>query len=365
VLRAQGGLRGRLRAALIALATACALAAMPSSATSQFGDEPSCEVVEEGPPGPPGNILRLNATGSGSLEVERVGDRIRLNEVGIDLHREVICAGGPATVHNIDEIELVQPSSGSFPEFFEGELMVDLQDGLLAPGATPEADGSEIELSMPSKDRVPFLIFSLVTTHGPDEITAVTSIREGTELNLNAGEATDDVDLDLPAIIFSSVYLGSGDDVVRAKNGFKALDRFAVGLAFEGERGDDRIRASLASGGKGDDELIGGRRTNVFLGGEGHDLLRGKNGRDILVTETGRDRLFGGGGDDLLVAADNNGDRAHCGGNRDRAVIDRRDKRSGCERAKLLNVKREDRVIKVITKRVRNFIRTRSGNPFP
>jgi Ca2+-binding RTX toxin-like protein len=66
-----------------------------------------------------------------------------------------------------------------------------------------------------------------------------------------------------------------------------------------------------ATGGQGNDILIGdagdnvlqgGGGDNILVGGDGNDTLIGGPGRDILIGGWGADVLQGGGGDDLLIA---------------------------------------------------------------
>jgi len=88
---------------------------------------------------------------------------------------------------------------------------------------------------------------------------------------------------------------------------------------LRGDRGPDRLRGT-----DGPDRLLG-------LGGE--DRLAGLGGPDCLGGGSGPDRLLGGGGDDTLRARDGGRDRVDCGaGARDLAIVDRRDRVSGCER---------------------------------
>jgi len=95
-----------------------------------------------------------------------------------------------------------------------------------------------------------------------------------------------------------------------------------------GTRRADRLRGS-----SGPDELRGLAGDDRLAGGRGDDLLRGHAGDDRLDGGPGRDVLRGGSGDDRLSARDGARDVVDCGpGRRDRAIVDRRDRVTGCER---------------------------------
>ncbi|WP_157966381.1 M10 family metallopeptidase C-terminal domain-containing protein [Oceanibium sediminis] len=55
-----------------------------------------------------------------------------------------------------------------------------------------------------------------------------------------------------------------------------------------------------ASGGGGNDFIVGNARANVLYGNGGYDILKGMRGRDELHGGDQRDKLFGGGNHDLL-----------------------------------------------------------------
>lgn len=348
-------------------AAACAAALAAPAGADHIDDisevEPSCALLERGAPGPEGNVLQVNLGTYADLELERVDDRIRLNEIGSGFHREVRCDGGRATVYNIDTVEIVELAELSEGDiiFFSGDFSIDMQDGLLAPGATPEADGSEIEITMAGRG-LSFFNLNLLLTPAEDQVRVVSNPK-ATLINLNAGEATQDLDIEMPLAPFGVIYADAGDDVIIAKSKFKN-QRFALGPGVLGEGGDDRIKASQAGGGRGNDRLVGGRHRDFLIGGTGHDVLRGKNERDALISAGGRDLVLGGGGADLLFTADGNGDKAHCGDGRDVAYIDRKDKRRGCERLRKLR-KGSGLVGDEALLPFKSRLRTRSGQPIP
>ena len=78
-----------------------------------------------------------------------------------------------------------------------------------------------------------------------------------------------------------------------------------------------------------------------FRGTSGPDVLRGSHfpdtirslgGDDRILDAGGRDRIDTGPGNDVVLARDQNVDLITCGPGRDRAVVDRRDVVTGCER---------------------------------
>lgn len=356
-----------LAAALAAAALAFIARPAEGNHLSDFvPTEPSCRYLEAGAPGPADNKLEVELGNTDSVELERVDSRIRVNRVDYELHREIKCDYGRATVDNTDTIVLIPASSGSDAFYFDNSLSIDMQDGLFAPGATPEADGSEIEMHMQG-GRAAIGDISIITTDSADQIRAVTTLTE-TELNLNAGETTQDVDIELPPILFGALYTGDGDDVVVNTNKIKLKGKrgrvyFPFGLSVLGEGGNDLIKAAEAAGGAGDDNLVGDNRLNILIGGPGHDAIRGKNSTDLLISDGGRDLVLGGSGGDFLMTADGNGDKARCGDGRDLARVDAKDKRSGCERLKRVRGVKPDSDPDDDFLPFKIRMRTRSGKP--
>ncbi len=135
------------------------------------------------------------------------------------------------------------------------------------------------------------------------------------------------------------------------KRGTAIADRLrgtAVGDFILGLVGNDVIRGGRGrdclTGGVGNDRLLGERDGDKLSGGPGRDrlsgqpgadLLNGARGNDRLVGGTGPDRLNGGPGNDFISARRGSRDTVRCGGGRrDVAVVDRRDRVSGCERVR-------------------------------
>ncbi|BAZ31323.1 hypothetical protein NIES4074_37950 [Cylindrospermum sp. NIES-4074] len=107
------------------------------------------------------------------------------------------------------------------------------------------------------------------------------------------------------------IHAGSGFDIIHVIGG--AAEQTGVTLNLS------QIEAEVAIGGRGDDILIGGGRSNVFIegkegddiimggaaddalsGNEGSDLVDGGAGDDLVRGHRGRDQLYGGAGNDLL-----------------------------------------------------------------
>jgi Ca2+-binding RTX toxin-like protein len=126
---------------------------------------------------------------------------------------------------------------------------------------------------------------------------------------------------------------GSGADLLRGTAGTNVLDGGEGADTIEGRGGADvasfashgtavevdlvRQRAVVtetgvtdvlsliegATGGGGDDRLLGNRIANRLDGGDGNDLLNGAAGDDTFLLSAGEDTLHGGAGTDTLVWA--------------------------------------------------------------
>jgi hypothetical protein len=78
-----------------------------------------------------------------------------------------------------------------------------------------------------------------------------------------------------------------------------------------------------ATGGAGDDTLIGDGGANVLNGGRGGDRIHGGGGRDSLTAENG-DRVEAGGGADTILLGDPTARSIGCGSGQDVIALDRR-----------------------------------------
>ena len=80
------------------------------------------------------------------------------------------------------------------------------------------------------------------------------------------------------------------------------------------------------------DRLLGTYGDDVINGLAGGDRIDGREGNDRLTGGPGKDQILGGPGDDRINAKDGAADVVTCGAGKDRAVVDRKDRVSGCEK---------------------------------
>ncbi len=111
----------------------------------------------------------------------------------------------------------------------------------------------------------------------------------------------------------------------RKRGGGEACSRTIAGTADP-----DRLKGTDAS------ERIRGKRGSDRLNGKGgDDCIGGGRGRDRIKGGSGEDTLRGGGGNDIIKAKDGEVDTVKCGtGHHDRAVADKTDQLTGCEKRK-------------------------------
>lgn len=109
---------------------------------------------------------------------------------------------------------------------------------------------------------------------GNDTISASNQNRN-TTINLNAGQ-------------FSSIGANAGTD-----------PKDNVAIAFG-------VMIENATGGSGDDELIGNSEQNLLVGNSGYDQLWGWGGQDTLTGGKGNDQLIGGADADSLTGQEGN-----------------------------------------------------------
>jgi serralysin len=130
-------------------------------------------------------------------------------------------------------------------------------------------------------------IYNLPTRNAPGTGWSCIWDAGGTD-TISATRATDDVTIDLRA-----ASLGTG------KNAGGYVSRQAdISGGFTIANG---VVIENASGGKGDDRLIGNAAANSLRGNAGADILSGNSGDDILNGRTGNDVLRGGAGADTFV----------------------------------------------------------------
>jgi Ca2+-binding RTX toxin-like protein len=89
---------------------------------------------------------------------------------------------------------------------------------------------------------------------------------------------------------------GTGNDIIIGN---------AVNNVLEGETGHDALWGNAGNdslfGGNGNDYLDGGNGNDTISGGSGYDMLLGYSGNDTLIGGAGNDTLYGGVGADRFV----------------------------------------------------------------
>jgi RTX calcium-binding nonapeptide repeat (4 copies) len=92
----------------------------------------------------------------------------------------------------------------------------------------------------------------------------------------------------------------------------------------DGQQGLDLVAADVenATGGAGNDTIIGNDGPNELQGGPGNDVIDGRGGLDFIDA---------GAGDDRVLARDGAPDRVACGDGNDTAIVDAFDSVDGCE----------------------------------
>jgi hemolysin type calcium-binding protein len=302
----------------------------------------TCEYVEAGVPGPLGNVLRIDDRSQSVTHIfNRGGAIVVFNNEDSD---EATCTGGLPTVLTVDRIEYTSATGVPFVNY--------LGSGPLAPGATPEASGSEIEVSIHEDYRPQVLNVG----GSPASETAVAGQlgprKLGVNLNAQDDGAAQDADVVLapvdPTQAVVRVVGRGGADTLTALGGPGFTGSLIVDrLLLAGADGDDTLVGGPhddgLNGGDGNDTLLGGAGRDRLTVGPGADLAKAGTGRDRIENrsdvggippDTGPDRVFAGDGDDQVdVEQLLRGDRVKCGsGRHDSAIVDRGDRARGCER---------------------------------
>lgn len=261
-----------------------------------------CNYVERGAAGPADNELRIVADRFVELSLVRRGQRIQLLEFG---SRPLACQGPKATVNNVDRI--TQRWRGGEQAYGVG---VDLSGGQLAPGATPEADGtSEIEIKASGSPAMS----DFITGGEGEEFVELGTLPDGQiGVNLNAADelGSPDVDLTLPPDGIFGAELFAGNDRFDASGGSVLPGSPAEVELFVRSMGADA------------DEIVGGAQGGAMVGGEG---------RDHIVGGRGPDRIGGGPGDDAMLVRGGGKDSVECGEGNDSYEADARDDLDHCE----------------------------------
>ena len=270
--------RGQGRGIRVALVLAACLAALIVVAPAAGGEgtglieHERCFYRRGGPPGPAGNALVI--VSGFPARIVREGQDIEVRETFLR------CTGRQATVHDIDEIVVRDDN--------EEGLKIDERGGRFAPGATPEAHGSEIEFRVHD----PWIVVE--GTEGSDHIVLGSPHgRPAIDLDAAADGRRPDYDVfetgRLPHLL--EVDGGRGNDILDARR----LRRI----------GDPGYHHRLKLyGGSGADALFGSPGDDAMLDdGPGADLIRGGGGNDRIWFRRGHDTVFGGRGDDDIYYA--------------------------------------------------------------
>jgi Ca2+-binding RTX toxin-like protein len=197
-------------------------------------------------------------------------------------------------------------------------LVLDERGGVFGPGATPESNVPEIEMTAMLGDTTDTLV--VYGTEGDD---AMSSGESGFAL---FGDG--DVDVVITPNAFSlEVHLLGGHDF------FNGRGTFGAGLAFKGPivatggDGNDLLRGSnkvdVIDGGAGNDEIDGVWGDDQIDAGPGDDEVLGGSENDTIDLGPGADSVVAGSGDDVVHADDGEADLSLLGGgNADTLVYD-------------------------------------------
>jgi hypothetical protein len=255
---------------------------------------PHCRYIEAGPPGPRGNVLRVDR--SVYVRLRREGPVIQVIADHLEeqvQERVATCEGRTATIHSIDRI-VYAPPEGSH------ELTVDESRGRFGPGASKEPGGDEIEISV----KLPFAKkgrpsrVEIVGGNGPDRIRVGALSGGRTGFNLDADRDGAEMDADVVVSSVSRMHIQ-----IHGGNGGDRLSAAGAGREFLGPLPPPR---GLDLRGEGGSNLLVGSPRNDHLGNDsqsgdgGADLVYGRGGEDTIVG-SGSDREFGGPGDDMFL----------------------------------------------------------------
>ena len=101
---------------------------------------------------------------------------------------------------------------------------------------------------------------------------------------------------------------GRGDDVLIGNSAANVLTGNDGNDTLLGRDGNDTLNGGNAldnlDGGAGNDTLNGGNSADTLYGGDGNDTLNGGNDQDVLDGGAGNDSLNGGNGKDVYVFGD-------------------------------------------------------------
>jgi Ca2+-binding RTX toxin-like protein len=201
------------------------------------------------------------------------GSTAALKVVGGELHfgpAASISACGAATTTNTDSIS-VTGASGSTEV-----LILDQRGGFFGPGAAPESNQPEIEMSFVMGDLSDSIV--IYGTEGDDHMAP--------GQNGIALDSDGDLDIEIsPSTMLLEFHGLGGVDYINGRG--------------EGGAGLRYLGPLKVYGGEGDDILVrGSARDDVVDGGPGNDVLDGQDGNDVITGGPGDDTIGAGGGDD-------------------------------------------------------------------
>lgn len=314
----------------------------------------SCAYVEAGAPGAADNVLRVEDQTASATHIYRKGDEIVVfSNVEAD---PTICSGGTPTVFNTDRIEYSTTNSTPFFDYIGG--------GPLAPGATPEASGSEIEVSV--REAYEPKVLAVGGTTGSDSIAAgqVAPHEVGVNANVQADGSAQDADIVVeaphPSEVNVRISSKASDDRITDLGGPGFVGPLATDhVSFAGAEGNDTMvggpHSEHMNGGAGNDVFLArGGRDRVVIGA-GHDLAKAGKGADRIENigdvggaplDTQTDRIFAGPGNDVVesvqIPNQVGGDLVNCGsGRRDDGEVDPGDRTRACEQVEVRHLSPE------------------------
>ena len=220
------------------------------------------------------------------------------------------CLG--ATTTNTDSISIAGHVGSN------ERLVLDQRSGAFGPGATPESNVPEIEMTANLGDAA-----DTVVVYGTEARDETSSGESGIALYSDG-----DVDVVVTPHAFKlEMHLLGGDDF------FNGRGTYGAGLAFKGwilatgGDGDDYVRTSVKDdeidSGAGNDDLEGNFGNDVINAGSGDDLVNGGSDNDTIDLGPGADSLIAGSGNDVVQADDGEADLSLNGGaNTDTIEID-------------------------------------------
>ncbi|MGH3104023.1 MAG: calcium-binding protein, partial [Gaiellaceae bacterium] len=211
---------------------------------------------------------------------------------------------GSATTTNTDSIS-IKGYTGTVET-----LILDQRGGVFGPGATPEFNTPEIEITSQLGDTSDHVI--IYGTEGPDVGAA----------GQNGVATSSDGDVDItffPSTFRLDVHLLGGHDHFDARGTGGAGLKFLGPTVLTGGDGNETLlrgggAADSIDGGPGDDLLDAQESDDVLTGGPGNDTLTGGGGNDSVDGGPGIDTFNGNDGDDTFRAEDDEADALISGG---------------------------------------------------